>query len=299
MEQDTLFEKMKVDDYNAVISTRVEGILNLQRTLQRHRQANLDFFVNLNSIASVIGNMGQAPYAASGTFMSAMAQSPSVAGIRCTSIALPMVRDVGYLANDQKRLEEVTRQLGGIYVESSEIRGILAAAFRKELQNSCYSHCLLGLKNIKTMPANEQPAWAQDPKLAHLMRCSLLSEMASTHTNQTTTNASPATLVRRSSDRASAEASIANALAHKLASTLMRPVEDIDYSASISAFGMDSLVAIEVRNWITRELEASLQVLEILTSESTNALSRTILNKTNLVPDNVRAEWDAQASKNA
>lgn len=290
---------MKVDDYNAVISTRVEGILNLQRTLKRHEQANLDFFVNLNSIASVIGNMGQAPYAASGTFMAAMAQSPTLAGIRCTSIALPMVRDVGYLAKDQKRLEEVTRQLGGVYVESAEIRGILAAAFRKELQNSCNNHCLLGLKNIKSMSLKEQPVWAEDPKLAHLMRCSLLAEMASTHTNQSTTNASAASLVRRASDRAGAESSIANAVANKLASTLMRPVEDIDHAASISTFGMDSLVAIEVRNWITRELEASLQILEILTSESIHALSRTILNKTNLVPENVRAEWDSQAAKNA
>ena len=290
---------MKVDDYNAVISTRVEGILNLQRTLQRQEQANLDFFINLNSIASVIGNMGQAPYAASGTFMAGMAQCPSLAGIRCTSIALPMVRDVGYLAKDQKRLEEVTRQLGGVYVESSEIRGILAAAFRKELQTSCNSHCLLGLKNIKSMSLKEQPVWAQDPKLAHLMRCSLLAEMASTNTNQSTTNASPASMVRRASDRTGAESSIANAVANKLASTLMRPLEDIDHAVSISTFGMDSLVAIEVRNWITRELEASLQILEILTSESIHALSRTILNKTNLVPENIRAGWDSQASKNA
>jgi acyl carrier protein len=32
----------------------------------------------------------------------------------------------------------------------------------------------------------------------------------------------------------------------------------------ITVYGLDSLVAIEIRNWITRELEANLQILEIL-----------------------------------
>jgi hypothetical protein len=48
-------------------------------------------------------------------------------------------------------------------------------------------------------------------------------------------------------------------------------------------YGLDSLVAIEIRNWITRELDASLQVLELLTSSSITALAGLILKKSKLV----------------
>ena len=57
----------------------------------------------------------------------------------------------------------------------------------------------------------------------------------------------------------------------------MRPIEELDPASPISVYGLDSLVAIEIRNWITRELEANLQILEILTSDSVPALAQQFL----------------------
>jgi acyl carrier protein len=55
-----------------------------------------------------------------------------------------------------------------------------------------------------------------------------------------------------------------------------------DPNNPIVVYGLDSLVAIEIRNWITRELEVRLQVLELLTSSSITALAETILRKSKL-----------------
>lgn len=289
-----LFEKMELEDYNAVIRVRVSGILNLQRTLQCQEQPGLDFFVNLSSVSSVVGTMGQAAYASGGTFMAAMAQYPELAGVPCRTIDLPMVRDAGYLAADKSRLDQASHQLGGASVDASDIRALLAAAIRDELRDTCDNHCLFGLHAIKTSPVAELPFWAQDPKLSHLLRASILAETESSDIQHTNAEVSPGAAVRHASSRPSAEALIAQAVVQKLASTLMRPVDEIDPAAQISAYGLDSLVAIEIRNWITRELEASLQILEILTSDSVHALSRVILNKTTLVPPRVRAEWEQE-----
>ena len=295
-----LFEKMTIDDYNAVVRPRVYGILNLQRTLQSQQQPGLDFFINLSSLSSLVGTLGQGAYTSSGTFMAAMAQYPALAGVPCTTIDLPMVRDVGYLAADQKRQEEAGHQLSSAYVDSSEIRSLLAAVIRRDdMQESSHRHCLFGLQNIKTTPVHELPFWAQDPKVSHLVRSSILAEAESTNAQQTDAEVSPGSAIRHVSNRAVAEALLVHAVVHKLASTLMRPVDEIDPSLSISAYGLDSLVAIEVRNWITRELEASLQILEILTSDSVHALARIILKKTSLIPSRVRAEWDLEAPKAA
>lgn len=72
-------------------------------------------------------------------------------------------------------------------------------------------------------------------------------------------------------------------LLSKLPSVLMLEAEDMDVTRSLSNYALDSLVAIEVRNYITREFEANLQVLELLSSSSIEMLAKTICAKSKLV----------------
>ena len=134
---------------------RVHGIWNLQRALTT-TNGSVDFFVNLSSAASFVGNIGQSPYAASGTFMSALAQYPETAKMRCSTIDLPIVRGIGYLSDDQKR-EEIAKQLGTESVDATEIRGLVTAAIHNELDLSCEGHCVVGFEGVKSTPVNEQP----------------------------------------------------------------------------------------------------------------------------------------------
>lgn len=292
-----LFEKMSFEDYETVMRPRVHGIWNLQRALQSTSNSdNLDFFVTLSSAASFIGNMGQSAYSASGTFMSALAQYPETATMPCTSIDLPIVRGVGYLADDMKR-EKIASQLGTESVDATDIRGLIAAAMRKEMKETCEGHCVVGFDGVKTAPT-EQPFWVNDTKLSHLLRLSSLNKAgAVTDTSQNNTEVSPATAIRQSRSREAAEAIIVTALTQKISSILMRPTEELDPAVPISVYGLDSLVAIEIRNWITRELEANLQILEILTSDSVPALAEHILRKSGIPSSELRAEWGLKLSE--
>ena len=69
------------------------------------------------------------------------------------------------------------------------------------------------------------------------------------------------------------------ALAAKLAQVLVLSLEDMDPSITVVSLGLDSLVAIEIRNWIAREANANVQVLELLSGGSLMALAEIILNK--------------------
>lgn len=64
------------------------------------------------------------------------------------------------------------------------------------------------------------------------------------------------------------EASSAEFLATELGKTLhgflLIPVEDVDISRSITSMGVDSLVAIELRNWCRHKMGLEFTVLEIL-----------------------------------
>ncbi|KAJ5314084.1 uncharacterized protein N7443_000968 [Penicillium atrosanguineum] len=289
--RDTLFEKLTFEDYETVMRPRVHGIWNLQRTLQNTNNSdNLDFFVNLSSAASFVGNMGQSPYAASGTFMAALVQYPEVAKIPFTTIDLPVVRGIGYLSDEKKR-EQITSQLGTESVDANEIRGLVAAAIRKEMRETCDGHCVVGMNGVKTTPAAEQPFWVNDTKLSHLLRVSTLAGADTPDAAQSGSDISPATAIRQCRTREAAENIVVTSFMQKISSILMRPAEEMDPASPISVYGLDSLVAIEIRNWITRELEANLQILEILTSDSMPTLSGLILRKSGILTPDLKTEW--------
>ncbi|CAI7628316.1 unnamed protein product [Penicillium bialowiezense] len=294
--RDTLFEKLSFADYQAVMMPRVHGIWNVQRALTS-TNASIDFFVNLSSAASFVGNMGQSPYAASGTFMSALAQYPETAQMPFSTIDLPVVRGVGYLSDDSKRAE-ITKQLGTESVDATDIRGLVTAAIRQDFDAACQGHCVAGFEAVKTTPIAEQPFWVNDTKLSHLLRLSTLAGAgALTESAQTGTEIAPAVAIRQSKGREAAETVIGAAVLSKISSILMRPLEELDPASPISVYGLDSLVAIEIRNWITRELEANLQILEILTSPSIAALSEMIFAKSGILTPDLKAEWGVDQAK--
>ncbi|KAJ5135703.1 Acyl transferase/acyl hydrolase/lysophospholipase [Penicillium bovifimosum] len=292
--RDTLFEKLSFADYQTVMMPRVHGIWNLQRALTT-TNGSVDFFINLSSAASFVGNMGQSPYAASGTFMSALAQYPETAKVRFSTIDLPVVRGVGYLSDDQKR-EAITKQLGTESVDARDIRGLVTSAIRNEFDVSCDGHCVAGFEAVKTTPINEQPFWVNDSKLSHLLRLSTLAGAgALAESAQTCAEISPAVGIRQAKTREAASGVVGSAVLSKISSILMRPLEELDPALPISVYGLDSLVAIEIRNWITRELEANLQILEILTSDSVPALAETILKKSGILTPELKADWGLAA----
>jgi hypothetical protein len=54
------------------------------------------------------------------------------------------------------------------------------------------------------------------------------------------------------------------------------PIEDIDSGKPIHFYGVDSLVAVEFRNWLRKNLEADIEVLDIVGNDSIRALSEEI-----------------------
>lgn len=281
-----------------VIKPRVHGIMNLH-SLLKCSPTTLDFFINLSSGASYIGNMGQAQYAASGCFMAAMAQYPQASGLPCTTLDLPIVHGVGYLSEDQEKLEQVSAQLGASAITAADVRNLVAAAIRNEIRDSSEGHCVIGFDFIKSTPVSKLSHWVKDGRFSNLTRQSKLLETTASNTaaKQAPAEVSPAIAVRSARTLDAAEKLVVDAVIKKLSSILMRPTEELDPGVPISVYGLDSLVAIEVRNWITRELEASLQILEILASDSLPVLARLILKKSGILAVKVKEEWGLMGSE--
>ena len=274
-----MFEKMTFDDYDNVVRPKVAGAWNLHHSLSDHR---LDFFIMLSSAAGTIGNRGQAAYSAANEFMNAFAQYRIRRGLPATAIDLGAVSDVGYLAENADKQDLVRSSIGSGTVNEVELHALIAAAVSGKMNpdsssSSCSGHCITGLDIAPGAPA---PSWMSDAKFA-LIRPQVDSATA----NKTLANS--AVSLRESLKVAAtleeAEALVYAGLVDKVSAILAMAKEDIDGRQPISAYGLDSLVAVEIRNWVTRQTEANLQVLELLSSGSLLSLSHHIVKKSALL----------------
>ncbi|KWZ39932.1 HAD family hydrolase [Burkholderia savannae] len=120
--RDTYLIHKSEDDFRAVLSSKVAGTLNLDRAT---RGQPLAFFALFSSISGVLGNAGQADYAAANAFMDAFAHRRAArvrAGERAghsVSINWPLWRDGG-MALDAE-LAALLREHHGLDAITSEV----------------------------------------------------------------------------------------------------------------------------------------------------------------------------------
>lgn len=93
---DRTFTELKVNDFTKVFGPKFKGTQNLHELLldQKH-----DFFIMFSSLASVVGNRGQANCAASSLCMSAIAEQRRAKGLVDSVMHIGMVLGVGYVSS--------------------------------------------------------------------------------------------------------------------------------------------------------------------------------------------------------
>lgn len=82
-------------------------------------------------------------------------------------------------------------------------------------------------------------------------------------------------------------------LKEKLAGLLSVATKEIQSDRSVSSYGVDSLISVELRNWITGHLGGHVQMLELMSSLSMMQLSDLIAKRSRLVPAGVFGSAEA------
>lgn len=276
LKQDVLFEKMTYEQYTTVIESKVQGAWNFHNALS---ETPLDFFVAISSVAGAVGNRGQAAYAAANCFLNAFVQFRLAQGLPASSLDLTAISDSGYLAEDLEKAAEVAKNLGSDTICEAEVLALLGAAISGRMATACNNHTITGMRITPTM----QPFWTSDAKSKYLREAAEAAAAADAAANGGSKAISYNAAVKAAKTLEEAEAVVCDGLVHKLAAVMMMELEDLDVTRSLSHYPLDSLVAIEIRNFITREFEATLQVLELLSSGSIQTLSKAVCVKSKLV----------------
>lgn len=274
--RDVLFERMEFADYEAVVRSKVDGAWNFHRALGD----NLDFFVVLSSVAGIVGNRGQAAYAAANTYLDALTLHRRSLGLASSSLDLAAIEGVGYLAQDAEKQAQVLKNLSGGTLGEPELLALLEASIDGRVDTLCGGQCITGLD--LSNPA-ALPFYVSDAKFS-VLREEALAKAGPQDASGGGTVLSVAQRLTGAATRDEVVDIAVESLLNKLAGILMTPPEVLaaQQNVSMTNLGLDSLTAIELRNWIDKEFRAHLQVLELLSCGSMPDLASVILRKTKL-----------------
>ncbi|RAH41241.1 MDR/SDR family oxidoreductase [Aspergillus brunneoviolaceus CBS 621.78] len=263
--RDAVFTNMTYEDF--IISTRLKvfGSWNLHALLPK----GMNFFVLLSSIGGVLGAPSQSNYCAGNTFKDALARYRVQLGERAVAIDLGMMLGEGVVAETAGMLDSL-RRLG------------------------YFMDVVVGIECPAAMEAKgfDPPYWMHRPyfRPLHLVESHLPTPdpaapssafgAAAEGAGKAGAGADAASVLRASPSVAVAAAQIVQWVVAKLAQILGLPVEEIDVDRSVHANGINSLVAVELRNWFGKRIGADVAVFEILGNMSLAELSRSAAQKT-------------------
>ncbi|KAI8269455.1 Highly reducing polyketide synthase [Colletotrichum sp. SAR11_239] len=266
--RDTLFDKMTADHVRTTVGPKVHGTWNLHELLPR----DLDFFVMLSSLAGVMGHRGQGNYGCGNIFQDYFASYRRSLGLRAMTIDIGYLLSVGFVAEHDEYVDHV-KAMGLKVMHKSDLHGLMATAL--EGTDAHPPQVMCGL------PFNEHDDawyWIQDQRFAGLRKTAAGAGTAG----------GAAISLRDELSRCGkvddeAVHLITSALVQRLAKLMMMPEDDVDAGKPLSAYGVDSLVAVEVRNWIAKEVAVEVSVFDIMANIPMRQLAADLAGKSKLL----------------
>jgi hypothetical protein len=286
---------MALDDHKAALAPKVQGSWNLHEYFAS--PDDLDFYIMLSSLIGVVGFASQTNYSAGGAFQDALARHRVERGLPGVSLDLGTVKSVGYLAQDEagsKTIDALQRH-GLTALSEDDVLAALGSAIRTP-----YAGALaLGL-NAGPAGHADGSALARDRRFA----CLAYQQHSQAQKNgadktAAASGSSPNELAARLAAATTLEeatACVVEGLSRKLADMFMLPPEAAGQddggpaaavaavaSRSLADFGVDSLVAVELRNMLALKAGAELSIFEIMQSPSVEALARAVAVRSRFV----------------
>ncbi|EFQ96831.1 fatty acid synthase S-acetyltransferase [Nannizzia gypsea CBS 118893] len=277
--KDRTFNKMSYEDWTTCLETKVQGTWNLHSALENEK--NLDFFVMFGSVAGVCGNVGQANYAAANGFLSSFTQYRRQLGLPASVLELGIVDEIGMASDNDTALRNARSASLRLVYEYELIEGVRLAIHQcrnpPAADSMTSSSCIIGLGNTK--PLSEmgvRPLWPKDARFALY---SNLEGKYSGEGNEAANNdvklllsniGQSASYLSTDECKVRIQAILASMVRQNLPHT--QDMEDDE----VAGIHIDSLMAIEMRNWIRRHLGLEVTLVEISKAGIIEKLADTI-----------------------
>ena len=260
---DRTFSELTVQDFLKVFGPKVKATQNLHDLLKEQK---LDFFIMFSSLASVVGNRGQANYAASNLFMSAIAAQRRAQGLAASVMHIGMVLGVGYVSSTGA-YEAILRSSNYMAISETELFNMFLQAILVGQPDSTRGPELItGLNRYSLEPDAQKYFWRDNMRFSHHTIEEECQERSSS------TKVSMSQRLGETKDATEILAIVQEEFCTKLERILQAESGSVKTSQSLLGLGVDSLIAAEIRSWFFKELDSDIPVLEILNTASISEL---------------------------
>jgi aryl carrier-like protein len=279
---------MTVDEWKQPLQPKIVGTINLDKYFA---SPDLAFFVALSSIVSVIGKSGQSNYAAGNGFQDAFARAHAN-HTHTQYVSL----NIGAVSIDAHGALEATQNETSISTIRASLRqnSVMDISFDEFFANFEYimtdsarkdglHQSIQAVTRQSMMEANDE--YLLDNPVFSLLPHAMEKKAIGTAKTDKIDFAEALAGVKT---MAEAEQLIQDAALAKFAVFLDRPAEEIRVDQSLATTGLDSLVSIELKNWMVRTFQVNLQTSELSGAGSITALTATVASRSKLIPDEIR-----------
>ncbi|GAB5402655.1 MAG: hypothetical protein Aurels2KO_08860 [Aureliella sp.] len=250
--EDKLLVDLDRDTLERVLRPKMLGAWNLhQQTLGRE----LECFVLFSSLSSVFGHAGQANYSAANAMLDSLAYYRRAQGLPALVMNWGHLGDAGYLAQREELGERLKRQ-GVLSFSVEQATDVLEYALQtKAIQLSCLR---IDWRIWRGLGITDRVS----PRFAHLL----------IHDDEVALGAVASAANMRSAAPQARWTMVDRSLRGKVGSLLGIPADKISADRALLEMGLDSLMAVELRNWIEGHLEIGLPISVLMQGDSFDEL---------------------------
>ncbi|KAK1988400.1 type I polyketide synthase [Colletotrichum cereale] len=276
---DAVLERMTFEQWKRAVLPKVFGTINLEKQLPR----DLSFFVLLSSLTGVAGHLSQANYSAGNTFQNAFARHRVGKGQAAVSIDLSAVSGVGYVADADDGARTRIEALGSTSIPVEEVLSLLEKAIGRRPAAVEDAQVIVGLQPWGKLAPDATVR--RDRRFGTLR---LGTRRAASATGPSEAQAlTPSAMLTQALGRAKkldtgAEEAVARAMAARLALLFNVKEDEIGLGLPLATHGVDSLVAVELRNWLAASGRAKVSIFEILHASSLYEMAALVLTRSGL-----------------
>ncbi len=290
--QDTPLEHMTFTQWSDSVGPKIQGTYNLHKATL---DLALDFFVCFSSISGVIGTKAQANYAAANSYQDALMRYRREMGLCGSTMNCGMVVGVGAVA-ENANLQAIMERLGYDPVTEEELLYQTEEALKAgsspvvDCRGVEQHQTLTGL-NLK----KRSFYWCQKAAFRNIYANHDYGGGATA----SSTSADLGAALRSAANVDDCVLVLAHAFVKKLSEVTGVNANMIQPTHPLSAYGLDSLVAVELRAWFAKAVGVDLALFDVLGAATINALLRKAASLIGRTPASKSADDDAaRARKN-
>ncbi len=234
----------------------------------------------------ILGTGSLAGYNAGNTYEDALAQYRVSRGERAVAIDLGGVPDAGYFVDHADQLQTVEKDQKHALTYVKEVYALLDIFCNPEnplTTSITNSQTIIGIrppahwKHLEVVPsAMHQPFWGH---MHHISPISGLEENGDPISSKRETAMDAAEKLANAGSIVEATEIVREALTRRVSVLLGTSEDRLDEEKPMHTFGIDSLSAIDIRNWVGKVFNVDIPIFDILGEATFSSASRAIAYK--------------------